>query len=189
MAFAPALSEVSAIVRLTTAAGDRSCRRRYGVCGRRSSCPVDATGAAGRRSLDRLTVDHAGAGLMFAPLSFAVDHQCNVMDGLEQQPPHEPPEPPVDCLPGRKVDRQHPPFAIRTNHVSDGIEDLPKIPLSPPARCAGRWHQRFHRRPFRIGQVAGISLRLLRDLGHPAPALICPHYMRESRLRNKGKLS
>ena len=48
----------------------------------------------------------------------AFEHQRHVMDGPEQQSPHEAAEPPVHGLPTREVLRQHSPAAARSRHVT-----------------------------------------------------------------------
>jgi len=69
----------------------------------------------------------------------------------------------------------------RQNAQSRAEHDpIPRIQMDPlPIRrgLPGRGHfrqERLHGRPFLIGQVARIALRLLGDLAHPATALGCP---------------
>ena len=68
---------------------------------------------AGRRRLDRLAIQHAGAGARLTADPLTIDHQGDVVDRAEQKLANEPPEPPVHGLPGPEMHRQHPPLAAR----------------------------------------------------------------------------
>lgn len=84
-------------------------------------------------------------GITARPCS--VDHQRDVMDGPEQQPSRQTPEPPVDRPPGRKMDRQHSPLAARSHKTTNGVQDVTQIgpSLAPDPRRLGQ--KRLHRRP------------------------------------------
>jgi len=143
--------------------------------------PVEAARAGGGRGLDRLAVDDSRARVGIAAGSLPVDHQRNIVDGAEQQQPNEAAKPPIDRLPGWKVDRQHAPFAPRANHIADRIQDLAQVCSALAARPSRRGQKRPDSRPFLIGQVARVSSRLLLNGGHSAAAFNAPHPNRESR--------
>src|ERR1700738_1142566 len=88
------------------------------------------------RRLDGLAVDDARRRTYFPPHPLAIDHQDNVVDGSEQEQTDKAAKPPIDGLPGREVDRKHPPLASRAHHVAQRVDDLPKIsrPFAPPLR-------------------------------------------------------
>ena len=110
-----------------------------------------------------------------APGSLAVQHQLDVVDGLEQKAAGQFPEPAVDRAPMTEVDRQHSPAAARAHQIAHRIDHLPELdfPRTPPP--SGFGHQRRNALPFLVRQVRRVALGLLRDLGHPATALLGPH--------------
>ncbi len=70
----------------------------------------------------------------------AVQHQHHVMDGAEQQAPHEA-EPRLDGLPWPKVDRQHPPAIARARQLADRLHHLAQVyrwfPAPPGSGISG----------------------------------------------------
>ena len=85
------------------------------------------TACACRRCLDGLTVDDRSRWARLAPDPFTVHHQGDVVDGAEQQQPHEAAEPPIHRLPRAEIGRQHPPATRAVRHAVDCIEDLSQI--------------------------------------------------------------
>ena len=133
------------------------------------------------RSLDRLAVDDPARGARLTSAPFAVEHQRHVVDGLEQEAPDEPAEPPVDGLPGRKILRQHPPAAAGAGQISDRIQNLAQIRFNRPPALGHTRQERFNPCPLFVGQIRRVALRLLRNLGHPATRRWGPHPQLESR--------
>lgn len=134
----------------------------------------------GLQSLVRLAVDHRRRRAGFAALLLPVEHQFDIMDGLEQEAARQFAEPAINRPPMAKVDRQHPPAAARTHHIAHRVDDLAEIDLARPAKRSWLRHQRRDPRPFLVRQIRRIPLGLPGDLGHPASGLICPHPKCES---------
>src|SRR6185312_6135739 len=132
------------------------------------------------RSLYRLAVDYTRRWARLTACPLAIHHQRNVVDGLEQEPARQLAEPGVDRLPGAKMDRQHPPAATRTHQVAHRVDHLPEINFARPTPTTRLGHQRCDLIPLLVRQIRRVTLRLLRDLGHPATALFCPHPEHES---------
>ena len=104
-------------------------------------------------SLDPLAVDDAAGRARLASDPLTVKHQRHVVDGLEQEAPHEPAKPPVDRRPRRKVLRQHPPAAARAGQIPDRVQNLAQIrPGRPPALGRAR-QERLNPRPLLVGQI------------------------------------
>jgi hypothetical protein len=118
MAWAPALSEMSALVRLTIksrpSVSTAMCRLRP-MIGQTADHPIHAMGRASRpgrhlfagviaprpamRRFHRLAVEDTTRRADFPSRPFAIQHQRHVVDGAEQQETHEAAEPPVHRLP------------------------------------------------------------------------------------------
>ena len=69
----------------------------------------------GGGGLDGLAVDDPRRWAGFPPDTLPIDHQRYVVDRLEQEAPDELSEPPIHCLPRRKILGQHPPPAAGSN--------------------------------------------------------------------------
>lgn len=147
---------------------------------------VEPTLRAGSRSLDRLTVEHAAGRAGLATLALAIHHQRDVVDRLEQHQPDETPKPPIDSLPWREVLRQHALAAPGARHISDRVQDLPRVHARLATAPRRPWMQRRNPLPFRVSEIGRVTLRLPLDLGHPASGLSRPHPNRESRIAPKG---
>ena len=119
-----------------------------------------------------------GAGLAPGPL--AIDHQRQVVDGLEQEAPRQLAEPAVDRLPRAEMDRQHPPTAARADQIAHRVDHLAELHLPRTAPTPRLGHQRRDLLPLLVRQIRRVALGLLGDLGHPATALLCPHPELES---------
>src|SRR5450755_1111384 len=135
----------------------------------------------GRRRLDRLAVDDPRRRARRAARPFAVDHERNIMDGSEQKHPDEATEPPIDCLPGREILRQHSPASAGAGHIADRVQYLTQINLglaAPPGRLR---QERRDPLPFLVRQIGRIPLRFFRNVGHPATIRWGPHPKLESR--------
>jgi hypothetical protein len=78
------------------------------------------------------------------------------------------------------MDRQHPPAAARTDKVANRIDHLTEVDFARTSTPPGLGHQRRDPLPFLVRQIRRVTLRLLRDLGHPATALLRPHQQLES---------
>lgn len=180
MICAPALSAMSAVVRLDHG------QPPVGVDRDMSLATDDLLGRvvaalSGRWRLHRLAVDHACRRASRAARPLAVDHQRNVMNGAEQKLPHETAEPPIHRLPRRKVSRQHPPAAARARHVADRVQDFTQVHRGLATFLRRSRQQRRDPLPLLISQIGRVSLRLLRNIGHPATIRWGPHPKLESR--------
>lgn len=133
-----------------------------------------------RRRLDRLTVDHRRARRLFPVFALAVEHQRNVVDRAEQQPANEPPEPPVDRLPRRKVVRQHPPAAARPGKVAQRVEHRAKVSRRLAPALRHRRQKRLNELPLLVRQISRVALCTLLKSSHPATARSGPHPELES---------
>src|SRR4051812_2596352 len=90
--WAPALSAMSAVVRLTISS------RPSVIDGDMTLAPNNLLGRvvaalSGRRRLHGLAVDHARGRACRSARALAVDHQRHVMDGAEQKHSNEAPKP------------------------------------------------------------------------------------------------
>jgi bifunctional DNA primase/polymerase-like protein/D5-like protein/primase-like protein len=135
----------------------------------------------GRRCLHCLAVGDARRRAGLAARTLAVHHQRDVMDGAEQQQTHEPPKPPVDRLPGRKVLGQHAPAAAAACHIADRVQNLAQINLGFAPALRRPRQQRPDVLPLSVRQVRGVALDLLLDGGNTAARLWGPHPQLESR--------
>src|SRR5579859_4276233 len=93
------------------------------------------------RSLDRLAIDHRSRWTSLTPGLLSVDHQRQIVDRLEQEPPGQFPKPAVDRLPSAEMDRQHAPAAARAHQISHRVDDLAKIHLPRPTPTPRLGHQ------------------------------------------------
>jgi hypothetical protein len=107
---------------------------------------------------------------------------------VEITTPHEASEPPVDRPARRKVIRQHPPPATRSNQIPDRVQDLAQINVPRPASLGRSRQHRFDPRPFLIGEIGRIALRLPLDRGHTASSRWRPHDGRESPIRSDANI-
>jgi hypothetical protein len=85
-----------------------------------------STRAFGGRRFDRLTDDDGGGRRRLVALTFAVEHQRDVMERPEEQAANEPPEPPVNRLPWRKTVRQRSPASARPRKLAQRVEHFAK---------------------------------------------------------------
>jgi len=126
---------------------------------------IAARALCGRR-LDRLPVEHRRIRFGRAAAARPVDHQGDLVDGPKHQTARQAAKPPIHHLPEREMDRRHSPFATGADEIADRVQYFPQV---RPPRAAGRTRlrqERLDRRPFLIGQVARIALRLLLYPGH-----------------------
>src|ERR1700751_740467 len=183
IAWAPALSEMSAGVRLTIrrrpSVSTAMWRLRPTIFLPASYPLVLASGAL----TDWLSMTPPGWA-RFASHALSVEHQRDVVDRLKHEPTDKSTKPPIDRLPGREIIRQHPPSPARTGHVTDCVQHLPQIDLdrSPSLRRTGK--KGLNPRPLLVGQLARIPFGLLLDPGHSAARRWGPHPKLESRPKN-----
>lgn len=132
------------------------------------------------RCLDALAVDHPGRRARFTARSLPVKHQFHVMNGLEQEPPGQFPEPAIDRAPMPEMDRQHPTAAAGSNQIAHRVDHLAEFDLARAPRASRFGHQWRDALPFLVRHVRRITLRLAGNLGHAASMLWRPHPELES---------
>jgi len=128
-----------------------------------------------RWGLHRLAVYHARTRTGLTAGAFSVHHQRDIVDRAEQHQPNKATKPPIDCLPRREVLRQHPPAAARARHVADRVQDLAHVNVRLASALRRLRQQRRDPRPFFVGEIGRVTLRLPLDRGHAASRLSCPH--------------
>ena len=106
---------------------------------------------------DRLAVDDAGTRL---GITSSLDAKAFPKGGMDRlpgavQPPHA--EVVIDRLPGRELVGQEPPLTATTDHIEDGIQDLPVCVNPWPTKTVDRWQVRLNAGVLFIGQVGGIG--------------------------------
>jgi hypothetical protein len=157
---------------------------------------IVAASARGCGSFDRLAVDHAGRRARLPASLFPVEHQGDIVQGLEQQAADKAPEPPIHRLPGPELMRQHAPAAAGVGQIMNGIEDLAQVHLGLAAALGGLGQDRSDPLLFLIGQVSGVapplkSLLALAMFFRPHPAHVDPTLpqsdpLRHCQTRSKG---
>jgi hypothetical protein len=148
------------------------------------------------RSFDGLAVDHAGRRARLPASLLPVEHQGDIVQGLEQQAADKAPEPPIHRLPGPELMRQHAPAAAGVGQIMNGIEDLAQVHLGLAAALGGLGQDRSDPLLFLIGQVSGVapplkSLLALAMFFRPHPAHVDPTLpqsdpLRHCQTRSKG---
>jgi hypothetical protein len=87
------------------------------------------------------------------PHPLAIKQEGNVVPRDEEEPPHEPPEPPGDGPPGSEMDRQPAPSASRPCPGADGVQPLTQVNTRPPATIAGGRQQGPGDLPLLLRQI------------------------------------
>jgi hypothetical protein len=103
------------------------------------------------RCLDRLAVDHGGAGALLATLlvtHFAAQAVVHLLPGIVLAPT---PRVVVDGPLRREVMREEVPLTAGAEHVVDGVEHLAHIGRPLSTAGLGRWDQRFPLPANRLG--------------------------------------
>ena len=123
-------------------------------------CVVAASpGNAGPARAGRLRIQHRSRGRGAAPGPLAVGHRQGVGHALEGTAAGEAKKPAQGCLPGRKVERQVPPGAVRPEHVEHAVQQGAHRPAARPAAGGRARQERLRDPPFGIGQARCIALR------------------------------
>ncbi|CAP55581.1 putative tranposase protein [Gluconacetobacter diazotrophicus PA1 5] len=105
------------------------------------------------RRLDALAVDHSGRRAGFTARALPVKHQFHIMNGLEQEPPGQFPEPTIDRTPMPEMDRQHSPVAAGSNQVTNRVDHLAEFDLARTPRASRLGHQWRDARPFLLRHI------------------------------------
>src|SRR5215813_1546288 len=121
---------------------------------------IVTTWSAALGRLGRLTVDDPCRRARFAARRLACLQQQLKIDRLKQAV-----VPPIVeiALYGRerrKVLWQHPPLTAGPHNIQNRVQYGSQLGLARPAQSLGRRHMRLDQRPFRIGEIACVSLSL-----------------------------
>src|SRR6516162_4051668 len=131
-----------------------TCRLRPAIFFPRVVAP--GTAALGR--LDRLAVDHGGAGRRLAVVHPPHVGPQDVVDLLPQAPVPPGVEVIGNGLPRREVVGEHPPGAAAAGQVEGGVDDLAQGVGAGPAGAGARLgEQVFDVDPLQVGQIAGVT--------------------------------
>ena len=106
-------------------------------------------GGVGEERLHGVAVEYASRRAGLAPRRLPVQHQRDIVDGAEQQPPDEATEPPVDRLPRPEMHRQHPPAA----HGSLGA--ISQVRITTGRADTSQSQTGTHFLPLRAGRRGG----------------------------------
>ena len=130
---------------------------RYGVSVRSPSGQRRSLWAPFFTSLYRLTVDDGCAGTGRAALSLSQTGMQLVIGSL----PSSIPTPGAKVMEGNasewQVMGQHPPGATSTQHIANGVHNLPTGVLDGSTARFGLGQQGFQQLPLPVAEVAGIS--------------------------------
>lgn len=118
---------------------------------------IIASRSAALGGLHALAVAHGGGVRGLPPDPLPVDHDQQMVDGLEQTrvPPQV--EPAKDRALGRQIRRQQPPGDTTAQRVRNCAQDLPGGPAAQATSGLRLGPERLDQRPFGIGQIGFVA--------------------------------